>query len=91
MTKKSDAKPASELRESAEAGAPAADWLWIVNPAGALHQATREHARERFRSAGWRRATDAEIAELGERAGHQVWDDPIARPWAPEADVDADV
>ena len=81
MAKKTEAK-------SSEAGEPRlpadTDVLWIVNPAGALHQVTRAHARERFQSAGWRKATPEEIAELQKRGGKQVFDNPIAAPWTPE-------
>jgi hypothetical protein len=56
----------------------------LVNPKGAIHVATREHARARLAQAGWRLATEAEVAELNACGGHQVADDPICRPWSPD-------
>lgn len=59
---------------------------WIVNPRGAIHGVTREHAAERLRQPGWRMATEEEIEQAtGQRT--QRWDAPIAAPWAPEADL----
>lgn len=56
----------------------------LVNPRGAIHTASREHAMSRLRQVGWRLATKEEIAELAARGGHQVADDPICRPWSPD-------
>lgn len=56
----------------------------LVNPKGAIHQVTREHARERLSQAGWRLATADEIAELEARGGLQVADDPICPPFNPD-------
>lgn len=72
--------------------------IYLVNPAGAIHLVTREHARERLRLVGWRVAKPHEIAELqkreaavvkakkaGERShATQTFDAPIAAPWSPE-------
>lgn len=64
---------------------------FIVNPAGAIHEVDREHARERLKSAGWRMATPAEIAELDRRGGEQRVDvPPICPRWAPDPDAAID-
>ena len=34
---------------------------YIVNPGGAVHECTKEHATTRLRQVSWRMATDAEI------------------------------
>ncbi|GEM_PF-3038356 len=61
---------------------------YIVNPAGCVHGVTREHARRRLAlGRGWRMATEAEIAELKRRKGHQEFDNPIAPRWSPEPDA----
>ena len=54
----------------------------IVNPGGAVHDVTKERARELLREVGWRLATPAEVAELKKRGGHQTADDPICKPFA---------
>lgn len=59
----------------------------IVNPKGAIHQATREHAKWRLSMPGWRLATEAEVAELAARSGLQVADAPICAPWSPDPAV----
>ena len=59
MTKKT--QPAEHGKAEAERA------YYIVNPAGAVHVVTREHARERLKAdARWRLATDAEIAAYRE-------------------------
>jgi hypothetical protein len=57
---------------------------YIVNPAGALHEVSYEHARARLRQIGYRTATAEEIAELKRRGGNQRFDDPIAEPFNPQ-------
>ena len=59
---------------------------YIVNPAGAVHSVTREHARTRLATVGWRMATADEIAEYKQRP-MQRSDDPIAAPWSPDPDA----
>jgi hypothetical protein len=55
---------------------------YIVNPAGAVHSVTREHATTRLQQVGYRLATDEEIEKFKsskiQRAGR-----PIAEPWSP--------
>lgn len=63
---------------------------FIVNPRGAIHEVTREHAKERLRSAGWRMATPEEIAALTAANGHQMFDKPICPRWAPDPDAQLD-
>ena len=36
--------------------------FYIVNPRGVIHECTRDHATEKFQQAGWRMATEAEVA-----------------------------
>ncbi len=62
---------------------------WLVNPGGAIHEVTRELAAERLHDPGWRLATDAEVAELKQRGGHQSADNPICEPQSPEPDEGA--
>lgn len=57
---------------------------YIVNPAGAIHGVTYEHARWRLAAPGWRSATPAEVAALKAAGGYQVHDKPIAPRWTPE-------
>ena len=87
MAKKKEVKEQS-VAEQARA---LEDVIWIVNPGGALHLVTKEHARTLFKSVGWRKATAAEIAELEKRKGNQRFDDPIAEPWSPEPTDDEPV
>lgn len=68
----------------AERVIPAEETIWMVNPAGALHQCTVDHARERMGLVGWRKATESEIAELKKRRGFQRFDDPVAKPFSPD-------
>lgn len=55
---------------------------FIVNPAGAIHEVTPEHAAARLRlGRGWRNATAAEVKKLHAGGGNQRWDDPICEPF----------
>lgn len=59
---------------------------YLVNPAGAIHSVSKEHARVRLAQVGWRLATDEEIAVyLGQRV--QRADRPIAPAWTPDPDA----
>ena len=62
--------------------------LYVVNPSGAVHDVTEEHARELLRNAGWRVATQAEIDQLAAQHGHQEADNPIAARWEPRLTSD---
>lgn len=73
-------RPARSARQTARR-------YFIVNPHGTIHEVTRDHAAERLRQAGWRMATNDEIAELERRGGNQVHDRPICQPWSPDPDV----
>lgn len=84
-----DPKPARKPAKPAENDA--ARRYFLVNPAGAIHEVTREHARERLKIAGWRLATAAEVAELERRGGEQRADDPICPPWSPDPDAQIDL
>lgn len=57
--------------------------VYVVNPAGAVHGVTVEHARERLAHPGWRMATKDEMAQLKAQNGHQTFDKPIAARWTP--------
>lgn len=74
---KSTAKPSTQEAE-----------YWLVNPAGAIHQVTKEIARARLRQPGYRLATKDEVAT---RKGvkEQRFDTPIAAPFNPDAALDA--
>lgn len=85
----SDPKPTRKPK--AAAADDAARRYYLVNPAGAIHEVTREHARERLKIAGWRLATAAEVAELAARGGEQRADDPICPPWTPDPDAQIDL
>lgn len=60
------------------------DRYFIVNPHGAVHEVSKEHAEERINSdPRWRMATKAEVdAYLA--ADQQTADTPLATPWAPK-------
>lgn len=59
---------------------------YIVNPAGAVHGVTRDHAKARLAVAGWRMATEDEIATYQSQE-IQRHDRPIATPWSPDPDA----
>lgn len=63
---------------------------YIVNPAGAVHVVTYEHAKDRLRQVGYRLATEAEIAVYSE-TNVQRHDRPIARPWSPEPEPEPEL
>lgn len=56
---------------------------YIVNPAGAIHEVTREHMAERLKHVGYRPATEPEIAAY-KGARLQRFDRPIAKPHSTE-------
>ena len=72
---------------------------YIVNPAGAVHGVTKNHAAWRLKSAGWRLAEEDEIEKFLTpnkilRAGTdrereiavQEWDNPICKPFTSDPD-----
>lgn len=63
---------------------------YIVNPAGAVHSVTREHARGRLAIVGWRMATADEVTAY-QNQEIQRHDRPIARPWTPDPDAHVDL
>lgn len=66
---------------------------FIVNPAGAIHEVTYEHAQARLAQPGYRMAKAAEVRKLTAAGGKQLWDEPICEPFStePEAvEVDLD-
>lgn len=52
--------------------------FFIVNPAGAVHEVTRDHAQARLGQVGYRAATQDEIKKYLEQGGNQWHDQPIA-------------
>ncbi len=63
---------------------------FIVNPAGAIHEVTREHAAWRLRQgAGWRMATAAEVKKYL-ATPVQRYDRPLADPFDPTPDAAED-
>lgn len=63
---------------------------FIVNPKGAIHEVSREHARERLAKPGWRMASAAEIEIFATANGNQVADKPLCARWSPDPDVQLD-
>ena len=59
---------------------------FIVNPAGAIHQVNREHAKMRLKQPGFRMARPDEIVRLKAAKGNQTWDHPIAKKFTAEPD-----
>lgn len=64
---------------------------YIVNPAGAIHGVTREHAAQRLRQVGFRMANKDEIAALEKAGGHQVAGKPLAKPHTADPDAQIDL
>lgn len=77
--KPADAKPEQEQKAAEKKRTR----YFVVNPAGAVHEVTREHAEQRLSLAGWRMATDDEIARY-EQTPVQSARAPIAPPDAPD-------
>ncbi|RLC72517.1 MAG: hypothetical protein DRI81_16270 [Chloroflexi bacterium] len=63
---------------------------FIVNPAGAVHEVTRGHARSRLAEVGYRMATAAEVAAYKKAPAHRGLG-PVAVAWSPEPDVEVEV
>ncbi len=62
--------------------------FYLVNPGGAIHEVTEQHARQRLAlGRGWRVATKEQIAEYKRRGKHQTFDDPIAPRWVPTGET----
>jgi hypothetical protein len=59
---------------------------WIVNPAGAVHSVTKEHARSLLGRVGYRMAK-AEEVEKAKTLKVQRFDRPIAPKWKPEPEL----
>lgn len=87
MAKAKPVQPNPIPEPEAEAEAPEERVYYIVNPAGAVHTATRDHARERLGQVGYRKATPAEI-EKYKATAIQRSDRPIAKPFTVEPDVE---
>lgn len=59
---------------------------YIVNPSGAIHSVDRAHAADRLKTAGWRLATEEEIAAYLVPESIQRHDRPICAPWTADPD-----
>lgn len=64
---------------------------YIVNPSGAVHIVTREHAKGRLRQPGWRMATDKEIKAYKDAGGLQTTKNRAADPWSPEPEPEPEL
>ena len=62
--------------------------FYVVNPAGAIHNCDRDHAKMRLAQPGWRLAGDAEI-EVYLETRVQRHNRPICEPWTPEPEIEA--
>lgn len=59
---------------------------YLVNPGGAVHGVDRAHAASRLKTAGWRLATEEEIAAYRGQSIQRA-DRPICQPWTPDPDA----
>lgn len=80
MADKTETKTAKAEKQQGKDGA-----YYLVNPAGAIHNVDKEHARYRLASPGWRLATEAEIVLL-QNTRTQRFDRPLCKPWTPDPD-----
>lgn len=60
--------------------------FFIVNPAGAIHEVTEDHARELLAKVGYRNASAADVKKLNSQRGNlkpgeQRFDEPICEPF----------
>lgn len=78
---KAEEKPAKPKKVQGARGI-----YYLVNPAGAIHSVDREHARTRLAVAGWRLATEDEIATYKSQPVQRS-DAPIAPKWTPDPDL----
>lgn len=83
--------PTPEVTAPGLPPAPVEKKYYLVNPHGAIHIVSREHARARLAQVGWRLATKDEAAGYDKAHGLQRWDKPIARPWTPDPDKQLDL
>lgn len=58
---------------------------YLVNPAGAIHSADKDHAKWRLADAGWKLATEQQIAVYLQQPV-QRHNSPIAPVWTPDPD-----
>lgn len=81
-----EAPPAEQPTEQAPIKRQGTDGVYyLVNPGGAIHGVTRDHAAGRLKTAGWRLATEEEIAAYATQP-LQVHDRPICAPWTADPD-----
>jgi len=69
---------------------PTSDTVYLVNPAGAVHSVSREHARSRLRQIGWRIASSTEV-QAYKAQKVQRHDNPIAARWTPEPPAEPEI
>ncbi len=63
---------------------------FIVNPSGAIHEVSYNHAKSRLKQLGYRMATPSEVKAYEGAGGHQVVGKPLATPWTPEPEPELD-
>lgn len=80
-----DAPPAEQPTEQPAKRQGVDGTYYLVNPSGAIHGVTRAHAADRLKTAGWRLASEEEIAAYAAQP-LQVHDRPICAPWTPDPD-----
>lgn len=56
----------------------------IVNPKGAMHVVSEDHARARLRIAGWHLATAEEKDAYAQANGNQRFDRPLGKRFEPD-------
>lgn len=87
-TSKAGDQPAANTDQAQQAEQPTR--FFVVNPAGAVHQVTKSHARELIKTVGWRLATNAEIEQY-DGTKIQRFNKPIAKPFAEQlAELEGD-
>ncbi len=58
-------------------------FYYIVNPKGAIHIVSEDHAKARLKIIGWRLATSEERASYEKANGNQRFNKPLATPFTP--------
>jgi hypothetical protein len=61
----------------------------IVNPAGAMHVVSEDHARMRLGTPGWRLASADEKVKYKAAGGNQRAGRPLAKPFSPTKELEA--
>ena len=83
---KSTKTPSTSAGIGTERAPKAKKRYFIVNPSGAVHEVTRDHAADRLKQTGYRMATTEEVAALDAAGGFQAFDKPIGKPHTTDPD-----